>query len=113
VHRQLIAVAALVLGLTSLAGAAPSAGPAEPLADSVGDCASVTASVRMQAVGYNHVVTLANHCQRAVTCEVWTNVDPTPHLTLSAKPGERAETVTRIGSPSRDVHADKLCHFDG
>jgi len=111
-HRQLIAVAALVFGSASLSGAA-SAGAAEPLADGVGECASVTASVRMQAVGYNHIVTLANHCQRAVSCEVWTNVDPTPHLTLKAKPGESAETITRVGSPSRDVQAGKLCHFEG
>jgi hypothetical protein len=48
-----------------------------------------------------------------VSCEVWTNVDPTPHITLRAKPGESAQTITRIGSPSRDVHADKTCQFEG
>jgi hypothetical protein len=110
-RRQLIAAAALALGLSSLAGVA-GAGEASPLADQI-ECATVTASVRMQAVGYNHIVTLSNHCQRAVSCEVWTNVDPTPHITLRAKPGESAQTITRIGSPSRDVHADKTCQFEG
>ena len=86
---------------------------AEPLADGVGECASVTAGTRLNAVGFNHVVTLANHCSRAVTCEVWTNVDPSPHLTLRARAGETAEVVTRIGSPSRDVRAGKACHFEG
>jgi hypothetical protein len=107
--QQLIAGAALVFGSTALASAAV-ANRATPLADGVADCAAVTASVRMQAVGYNHIVTLANHCQRAVSCEVWTNVDPTPHFTLRAKPGESAEIITRVGSPSRDVQAGKVCH---
>jgi hypothetical protein len=90
---------------------ATSARSAEPLADAVGDCAAVTASVRY-SVGYTHVVTLSNHCERAVSCEVWTNVDPSPHLTVRAKPGESAAVVTRIGSPSRDVSAGKSCHYE-
>ena len=104
-------VAGLIFGSIVLALA--SAGGAEPLADGVGECASVTAGTRLNAVGYNHVVTLANHCTRAVSCEVWTNVDPSPHLTLRAKAGETAEVVTRLGSPSRDVQAGKACHFEG
>jgi hypothetical protein len=75
------------------------------------DCASVTASTRLEAYGYSHVVTLSNHCAAAVSCEVWTNVDPTPHVTLRAKAGETVETVTRRGSPSRDVQAGKECRL--
>ena len=101
-HLPLITAAALVLASAQAA----------PLADGAPDCATVTASARLQAVGYQHVVTLANHCQRPVSCEVWTNVDPSPHLTLRAKPGETAETATRVGSPSRDVQAGKSCHFE-
>ena len=111
-YRHVLAAMALVFGAASFAGIA-GADAARPLADNVGDCASVVASVRMQAVGYNHIVTLSNHCPRAVSCEVWTNVDPTPHVTLRANPGENAQTITRIGSPSRDVHAEKICQFDG
>src|SRR5882757_7669264 len=107
-HRQLIAA----LVLASSRGAA-SAELGQPLADGVGACASVTASARLYYVGYNHVVTLANHCSRAVSCEVWTNVDPAPHLLLKAKPGQSAETITRVGSPSREVQAGKACRFDG
>ncbi len=73
------------------------------------ECASVNASTRLEAYGYTHVVTLANHCSAPVSCEVWTNVDPSPHVTLHAKAGESVETVTRRGSPSRDVQAGKLC----
>ena len=77
----------------------------------VGDCAQVSASARYKAIGYTHVVTLSNGCQRAVSCEVWTDVDPTPHLTLEAKPGKSAEVIVRNGSPASEVHAGKLCHF--
>ena len=111
-HRQLCAAAALAVASWSLGGAA-SAQSAVPAADDVGECATVTASARLYYAGYKHVVTLGNHCPRAVSCEVWTNVDPTPHFTLTAKPGESAEVITRVGSPSRDVQAGKVCHFAG
>jgi hypothetical protein len=75
------------------------------------DCASVTAHASYRGSGYAHVVTLTNHCQSAVTCEVWTTVDPSPHVSLHAKPGETVETITRIGSPSSDVQAGKQCRF--
>ena len=73
------------------------------------DCASVSASTRLEAYGYTHVVTLTNHCSAPVSCEVWTNVDPAPRVTLRAKAGEGVATVTRRGSPSRDVQAGKSC----
>jgi hypothetical protein len=110
-RSRVIAGAALVFGSALLAGMAFGANAA-PLADGITECASVTASTRLNAVGYNHIVTLANHCERAVSCEVWTNVDPSPHVTLRAKPGGTADTITRVGSPSRDVHAEKLCHYE-
>jgi hypothetical protein len=80
-------------------------------AQQVGDCASVTAVARYKVYGYTHVVTLNNSCQRAVSCEVWTDVDPSPHVSLQAKPGKSAEVVIRNGSPASEVHAGKLCHF--
>jgi hypothetical protein len=46
-------------------------------------------------------------------CEVWTDVDPTPHYTVTAKAGETVETITRAGSPSRAVQAGKSCHLAG
>ena len=77
----------------------------------VGDCASVSASARFKSYGYTHVITLTNSCQRAVSCEVWTDVDPSPHYTLQAKPGKSAEVITRNGSPASEVRAEKVCHF--
>ncbi|MEO8902337.1 MAG: hypothetical protein ABI627_12485 [Polyangiaceae bacterium] len=81
------------------------------VAEGAADCAAVTASTRLEAYGYTHVVTLSNRCSAPVSCEVWTNVDPSPHVTLRAKAGESVETVTRRGSPSRDVQAGKQCAF--
>jgi hypothetical protein len=75
------------------------------------DCASVTAYASYRGSGYSHLVSLSNHCQAAVTCEVWTNVDPSPRVTLHAKPGETVETITRVGSPSSDVQAGKQCRL--
>jgi len=86
-----------------------SAGADSPV--KVGDCAAVTASARFKGYGYTHIVTLSNSCQRAVSCEVWTDVDPTPHVTLQAKPGQSADVVIRNGSPASEVHAGKLCRF--
>jgi hypothetical protein len=108
-----VAVGAIALGSVLFANAAAAergVGAASP--EGAEQCAVVAASARMEAYGYSHVVTLSNHCEKSVTCEVWTNVDPTPHQTLSAEPGKAAQVVTRRGSPSRDVHAEKSCHFD-
>ena len=103
--RQLfVGVAALGALPVLLAGAALAEGTPQ-------DCASVTAHASYRGGGYAHLVTLTNHCQSAVTCEVWTNVDPSPRVSLHAKPGETVETVTRIGSPSYDVQAGKQCRF--
>lgn len=101
-------LALFVLGCISVSIAVVAA--ADP-APAVADCATVTANARMQAYGYAHVVTLANRCSRPVSCEVWTNVDPLPHLTVQAKPGESAEVVTRAGSPAREFSIGKQCRF--
>ena len=79
--------------------------------EQVGDCATVKASAWFKGDGYRHIVTLTNGCQRTVSCEVWTNVDPTPHQILQAKPGQSAEVIIRNGSPAREVQAGKVCRF--
>ena len=112
----LVLVSACVAGFVSIstAGAAQATNAADPEQDpNAVDCATVTASARMQAYGYAHVVTLSNHCARAVSCEVWTDVDPSPHYTLTAKAGQRAEVITRNGSPAREVQAGKQCRYAG
>ena len=96
----------LLAACLSFAGSAAADSPQQ-----VGDCAVVTASASFKGDGYRHIVTLTNTCQRSVACEVWTDVDPTPHHQLQAKPGKSAEVVIRNGSPASAVRADKICHF--
>ncbi|HEY1535972.1 MAG TPA: hypothetical protein VGF76_18260 [Polyangiaceae bacterium] len=103
--KRLLVGAALVSAVSALFSGAAAADGASL------DCAAVTAYASYRGSGYSHLVTLINHCQSAVTCEVWTNVDPSPHVTLHAKPGETVETITRIGSPSSDVQAGKQCRL--
>ena len=82
-----------------------------PLARTPATCVTVSASVRAEAYGYKHVVTLRNGCDRPVVCQVWTDVDPEPRNSLQAAPGESSEVVTRIGSPASAVTASKECRF--
>lgn len=79
-----------------------------PPADS---CAVARGSVRMEAYGYTHVVTLENGCTKSVECALWTNVDPEPRKGVRAAPGERIEIITRRGSPAREVTALKSCQY--
>lgn len=76
-----------------------------------GNCTQVSASVISEAYGYKHVVSLRNGCDRAVECQVWTDVDPTPRNVLRAQKGETVEVITRIGSPARDFKALKECKY--
>jgi hypothetical protein len=85
--------------------------PAPPPAKTPGNCAQVSAGTRMEPFGFTHVVTLRNGCDKPVTCEVWTDVDPTPRQSLSAAPGESVDVVTRLGSPASAVTAFKECRF--
>lgn len=100
---RLILFGAACLAFASSAAADPP--------QSIAECASVTASARFAGSGYRHVVTLTNNCQKPVSCEVWTDVDPTPHHTLQADPGKSAEVAVRIGSPASAVRAGKSCRF--
>jgi hypothetical protein len=90
----------------------PDAGrPGAPAAKAPGGCAIATAGTRMEPFGFTHVVTLRNGCDKPITCEVWTDVDPTPRQTVNAAPGETVEVVTRLGSPATAVTAFKECRF--
>jgi hypothetical protein len=105
----------LVTVPTQWAGA--QGGPAKPApakpapAKGPGACASVKGTVRAEAFGYKHIVTLFNGCDKAVECQIWTDVDPSPRQLLTAAPGESVEVVTRIGSPAFEVTAHSECKF--
>ena len=103
----LTALSALALG----ARAEPPRDDDAPAQQSPDTCAAVTPVARYIGYGYDHVVSLKNGCSRPVTCEVWTDVDPQPHHTLSAQPGETREVVVRRGSPAREFKPEKKCKF--
>lgn len=105
----------LVLSLASHARAAdrpPKSPPAPPAGPVTADtCAVATGSVRPEAYGYTHVVSLRNGCARPVTCELWSDVDPEPRVRVEVLPGQTAEIVTRRGSPAREVRGFRKCSF--
>jgi len=111
IFRHLV-VACLVLGAGAVGHAADKRPPKAPSSAGVDQCASVSGSVRMEAYGYTHVVTLRNGCEKPVICEAWTDVDPTPRQTLRAGPGETDEAITRRGSPAREVSAEASCRYE-
>jgi hypothetical protein len=50
--------------------------------------------------GYDHIVHLANHCDRSSTCSVSTNVNPEPTL-VGLAPRQELDVLTFRGSPAR------------
>ena len=83
---------ALGIGLTLPATAA---GQSE-----VPDCVEVEAVPRWGASAYDHWVRIQNRCERAVRCEVATNVNPEAQ-TVTVAAGDTEEVLTWRGSPAR------------
>ena len=101
----------LALGLSALSqlGAAPV--ELRDTAVSAEHCTSITPTSVYSGLGYNHVVKVVNSCEKTVTCEVWTDVDPDPKHTLSVAAGAEGSVVTRRGSPAQSFRAAGKCHF--
>ena len=97
-----------LLALGVLASGAPLAADndkdKEPL-----DCYAVGGQARYGALGYKHVVTVRNRCSVTLKCQVWTDVDPKPRLSLTVGPGETGEQICRVGSPARSFKAFGEC----
>jgi hypothetical protein len=88
-----------VLGVLGVSGvlAAPATAHADKPA--VPACVKWSGQTVATAVGYNHVVTIENGCDKTAACTVSTDVAPDPiHATVASK--ERTELVTFRGSPS-------------
>ena len=76
----------------------------------VPDCVRVTSQARWGAAGYNHIVTVANGCERPVSCEVATDVNPRPtHIDVPA--GESREVTTYLDSPARAFSPRVQCEY--
>lgn len=72
-------------------------------------CMDVRAEPVFNGVGWNHVVTLRNGCDRAYTCRVSTNVDPAPEYPVTLEPGENRSIATRNGSPASGFTPNAIC----
>ena len=83
-NRIVYGVVAMSLGAAlSVTHAAASA---EPLADTAAACIRVRAEARYRALGYNHIVHIADICASAAECDVSTDVNPQPtHVTVPPK----------------------------
>jgi len=75
-------------------------------------CVRANAEARLAALGFDHLVRVENGCGGPVTCDVSTDVAPTPvHVHIPS--GQHADLVTFRGSPSREFSAIVACTIDG
>jgi hypothetical protein len=81
--------------------------PSRPVLAQTESCIDSWNEARYSGVGYNHVVSIRNRCDRTATCEVWTDVNP-DHQRVTVEPNEVREVLTFLGSPARvfTAHAD-------
>src|SRR3954466_4828896 len=84
-------LAAALLSFSQVASSQTVRVPVKAAPKTPGACALVTGSVRSEGIGYKHIVTLHNTCDKPVECQVWTDVDPEPRSSLRAGPGESVE----------------------
>ncbi|HSC87297.1 MAG TPA: hypothetical protein VLC09_08510 [Polyangiaceae bacterium] len=88
-------------------GATPSAElQAEPL-QALPACIDVSTHAR-PGMGYDHLVTIANHCKSVADCQVSTNVNPQP-IQASVPPDATHVVLTYRGSPAREFVAKVTC----
>lgn len=105
-----VALAALVLVASSSSVAAPTdGGAADAAADApVPACVKVSTNARNTGLGFNHIVTLANGCEKKAVCTVATDVNPTPQ-TAEVAPGATTEVLTFLESPASTFVAKVAC----
>lgn len=103
----LLATASLLVVLATPGTGARAAdgedGPPNP-----GKCVKVRTSARYVAYGYDHVVELENTCNKAMSCDVSTDANPTP-ATVELAIGETKSVLTYRGSPASEFTAKVDC----
>jgi len=73
------------------------------------NCYDVRGEARYGALGYKHIVIVTNKCEVTLKCEVWTDVDPSPRLSLTVGPKATEEATCRVNSPARGFKAFGEC----
>jgi len=101
--RFVVLVAGLVLVSASVL--APRSASAEGAKSA---CVTVRAEAPFRGSGYDHLVKLANHCDKPVKCRVSSDVNPDPQdVSVPAK--GRAEVLLWRGSPASTFKARVSC----
>lgn len=77
--------------------------------DDIRNCYGVHGEARYGALAYKHVVIVTNRCDVQLQCQVWTDVDPSPRVSLTVGPKATGEVITRATSPARSFKAYGEC----
>ena len=72
------------------------------------NCVKVHTEARYVPYGYDHIVELENTCEKAMRCDVTTNVNPTP-ASVDLASGETKSVLTYRGSPASEITAQVDC----
>jgi hypothetical protein len=72
------------------------------------DCVRAEAVARMQAYGFDHWVTVTNTCDQPMSCNVSSDVQPTPNRARIAS-GAHQEFLLWRGSPASTFQARVDC----
>jgi hypothetical protein len=96
-------------GLFVLALSVPGWNAANADEQDIKNCYSVHGEARYGALAYKHIVIVTNRCELELQCEVWTDVDPSPHQSVSVGPKGTAEVIVRSNSPARAFKAFGEC----
>lgn len=75
------------------------------------DCVHAWGEARYGALGYDHYVHVRNGCDRAVRCDVSTDVNPTP-TRVRVEAGRATEVLTFRGSPASSFRATAACELE-
>ncbi len=71
-------------------------------------CVQASSNARFDGVGFGHWVTVTNTCDRAVECDISTNVAPSPvHVTVQR--GQHQDVNTFLSSPAREFTPTVIC----
>lgn len=74
-------------------------------------CIQVHASAPYGNAGYDHIVTVANGCEKAAACLVSTDVNPDA-IAVDLAPGDEKSVLTFRGSPARTFRAHVSCRLE-
>jgi hypothetical protein len=91
-------------GAEADSGSKRDAGPPPP----VPECIRVSTAAVYSGGGYDHVVSLANGCEKDADCHVATDVAPEV-IDVALPAGETRDVVTFRGSPSSEFKAQARC----